>query len=94
MAIDRARGARRIPEEQWRALESVDLAGEMRTHVPLLQSMPRFLRGAFRSAMLVSLMAMQRAYAQPGCEGLQEQRRAWTLFQLTSRMILYWSQKT
>ena len=70
----------------WEAMETVNLQAEFRCRVRCLQGVPSFLRGQFRSALVVSLEAMRSAYNT----GDHAQKcRSWKVFRLTSRMILW-----
>ncbi len=63
----------------------VDLQEELRVFVPTLDSTPFFLRSAVRTAHTLALHRLKTGYDQQS-DALVCQR--WTLFLLTSRMLL------
>ena len=70
----------------WEAMDTVNLQAKFRCRVRCLQGVPSFLRGQFRSALVVSLEAMRSVYNT----GDHAQKcRSWKVFRLTSRMILW-----
>ena len=73
----------------WTALDSIDLVEECRVRVRCLQGVPAFLRGQFRTAMHFSLARLKQIYEHGDEIG---KIRAWKLFRLTSRMLLWRSQ--
>ena len=70
----------------WEPLDSLDLAAEYRVHVRCLQGVPAFLRGQLRGAYRTSLTRLREAY---GNNDDPNKARAWKLFRLTSRMLLW-----
>ncbi len=70
----------------WASLDRFSLADEFKYRVRTLQGVPAFLRGQFRAAMRVSLKALTDAY-ETGDE--RDRVRAWTLFKLTPRVLLW-----
>ena len=75
-----------IPAAVWSSLDAVDLAAEFGTPVPTMQSVPVFLRSGVRQAFVLALLALRDAYARGTAP---QQTRAWKLFLLATRLLLY-----
>ena len=77
------------PGRALRALESldgVDVSALMRCRAVVMKSHPKFLRGAFRSAIR---LALDEANAASRAHDERRQCRAWKLFLLAPRMVLF-----
>lgn len=66
----------------WAAWDSVDLAAEVSLFIPTICKVPHFMRAALRHAYAISLRELENSPDDIG------QALAWTLFLLTSRMLL------
>ena len=75
-----------IPAAAWSSLDAVDLAAEVGTPVPTMQSVPVFLRSGVRQAIVLALLALREAYTRGTAP---QQTRAWKLFLLAPRLLLH-----
>jgi hypothetical protein len=72
----------------WAQLDEVDLAAEARLRIQTLQDVPGFLKGPLREALSQGLAELRRARAAVPRQR-QAEERAWKLFLLTPRMLLW-----
>ena len=75
----------RFSEEMWGSLHQVDLCHEFQQFVPTLDECPFFLRSALRTAHTQALRRLRDGYEQ---RSEAKVHQGWTLFLLTSRMLL------
>ena len=72
----------------WLALDTVDLAEELRCPVPTLQDVPPFMRAAVRAALTTALQRLRDSAERVPALDEAPASRAWKLFLLAPRMLL------
>ena len=77
-----------VPDAAWLALDTVDLAEELRCPVPTLQDVPPFMRAAVRAAVTTALQQLRDSSERTPALDDAPASRAWKLFLLAPRMIL------
>ena len=76
----------RVLREAFASLDSVNVEEDFVTRACVMKSPPRFLQGAYRSAMRIALSEADRARDARDTTG---QVRAWKLFLLLPRILLF-----
>ena len=77
-----------VPDVAWLALDTVDLAEELRCPVPTLQDVPPFMRAAVRAALTTALQRLRDSAERVPALDEAPASRAWKLFLLAPRMLL------
>ena len=77
-----------VPDVAWLALDTVDLAEELRCPVPTLQDVPPFMRAAVRAALTTALQQLRDSAERVPALDEAPASRAWKLFLLAPRMLL------
>ena len=75
-----------VPAAAWAQLDAVDLQSEFAIGLPTMQGVPAFLRPGIRQAYTFSLRALRDAHSRAG---ETQQTRAWKLFLLIPRLLLF-----
>jgi hypothetical protein len=75
--------------DAWHQLDCIDLAGEYRTRVHTLRTVPHCIRGAYSRIQSSALGAISRAYSSREPQAEHARERAWKLFLLLPRMLLH-----
>ena len=75
-----------VPAAAWAQLDAVDLQTEFAIRLPTMQGVPAFLRPGIRQAYTFSLRALRDAHSRAG---EAQQTRAWKLFLLVPRLLLF-----